>query len=281
VSSTPKLSCNSSEWCRRTALSGEAHADTVYEKNGQTPSKSSRKLDIREPVGVVPPIIATEDYYAWRHRDYLSNPIGCERSLTWNGLIYMHKIAKLSLCFTLFILARVLEVSPRSFWRQSRSYGPVDVDLNSKGVSRMIIGLDHVNIRTTELGAMIRFYTEVLGLRSAERPQSKAAGAWLYSDGKPLLHLVQVVDKPSDERPKVEHFAFQGSDFAFFIKNLHGSGVAFRLSINRPLQSVSVNIHDPDGNRFHVDFPLTELIALADDANSPFATEARGWLSAT
>ena len=50
--------------------------------------------------------------------------------------------------------------------------------------------LDHFNIRTRKLAETVSFYEDVLGLEKGARPNFAFPGAWMYSEGKPVVHLV-------------------------------------------------------------------------------------------
>ncbi|MEJ2178651.1 MAG: VOC family protein, partial [Gammaproteobacteria bacterium] len=50
--------------------------------------------------------------------------------------------------------------------------------------------LDHVNVRTTQLDAMIDWYTNVLGMRIGDRPDFRFPGAWMYTGEAAPVHLV-------------------------------------------------------------------------------------------
>ncbi len=49
--------------------------------------------------------------------------------------------------------------------------------------------LDHFNIRTRKLADTVRFYEDILGLEKGARPNFAFPGAWMYSEGKPVVHL--------------------------------------------------------------------------------------------
>lgn len=51
--------------------------------------------------------------------------------------------------------------------------------------------LDHANIVTPDLDATVGFFTDVLGLTAGQRPNFPVPGVWLYSEGRPLIHLSQ------------------------------------------------------------------------------------------
>jgi catechol 2,3-dioxygenase-like lactoylglutathione lyase family enzyme len=118
--------------------------------------------------------------------------------------------------------------------------------------------LDHVNIRTSNLEAMTRWYESVLGLESGDRPDFSFPGAWLYLGEFPIVHLVGVVDEPANDQPKIEHFAIQAEGYGNFIDHLDKHSVAYRTAIVPGFGIVQVNFYDPDGNHIHVDFSVED-----------------------
>jgi catechol 2,3-dioxygenase-like lactoylglutathione lyase family enzyme len=123
----------------------------------------------------------------------------------------------------------------------------------------MIRALDHVNVRTANLSRLVRFYAEVVGLQEGERPPLGFPGAWLYADGRPVIHLVGVEQQPEPEGAlRLEHFAFTATDLTAFLAKLERLGVEFRQSRQAGTGNVVVNLRDPDGNRLHVDFDASE-----------------------
>jgi catechol 2,3-dioxygenase-like lactoylglutathione lyase family enzyme len=90
--------------------------------------------------------------------------------------------------------------------------------------------LDHFNIRTRNLGATVRFYEDVLGLEKGPRPNFAFPGAWMYSEGRAVVHLVDI--SPTDEQQKpdsgvVHHVAFVSQGFHGMKQRLQSKGVAF------------------------------------------------------
>ena len=57
--------------------------------------------------------------------------------------------------------------------------------------------LDHFNIRTRKLADTVRFYEDMLGLEKGDRPNFAFPGAWMYSEGKAVVHLVDI--SPTEE----------------------------------------------------------------------------------
>jgi catechol 2,3-dioxygenase-like lactoylglutathione lyase family enzyme len=66
--------------------------------------------------------------------------------------------------------------------------------------------LTHYAIRTTDLEASRRFYTEVMGFRFSYRPPPRSPGIWLYpGDDQSEFGIVHVIDvKPDLVDPRVQ-----------------------------------------------------------------------------
>jgi catechol 2,3-dioxygenase-like lactoylglutathione lyase family enzyme len=119
--------------------------------------------------------------------------------------------------------------------------------------------LDHVNLRTSRLAELVRFYVEVLGLTKGERPPFPFGGAWLCCGERPVVHLVEVAEQPADGSDlRLEHFAFRAEGLAEFLKHLREHGVDYRLGQVPGFATQQVNLFDPDGNHIHVDFDASE-----------------------
>ena len=121
--------------------------------------------------------------------------------------------------------------------------------------------LNHVNLRTTQLDAMIDWYTNVLGMRSGDRPNFSFPGAWMYAGDNPVVHLIGIEGEPgvgSEVALKLEHFAFAATGGAEFEAKLRADGTKYRRSDIAEFNIYLINIWDPDGNHIHVDFHLDE-----------------------
>ena len=115
--------------------------------------------------------------------------------------------------------------------------------------------LDHVNVRTANLAAMMAWYQDVLGLTLGPRPNFSFGGAWLYAGDVAIVHLVEVDDQPGmAEQLQLEHFALAATDRDAFLTNLEANGTPCRINTLSDFGITQVNIFDPDGNHIHVDF---------------------------
>jgi catechol 2,3-dioxygenase-like lactoylglutathione lyase family enzyme len=92
-----------------------------------------------------------------------------------------------------------------------------------------ITGLDHVNIRTTDLARTRAFFTEVLGLTVGWRPDFSFGGAWLYSGDKDVVHLVEVSRAGAASKgSSLDHFAFAIDDYEDARRRLDAAGIAYQ-----------------------------------------------------
>ena len=110
--------------------------------------------------------------------------------------------------------------------------------------------LDHFNIRTRNLGATVRFYEDVLGLEKGPRPNFAFPGAWMYSEGRAVVHLVDI--SPTDEAQKpdsgvVHHVAFVSRGFKGMKQRLQGKGVEFEAREVPGGDLWQIFIRDPNG----------------------------------
>ena len=98
----------------------------------------------------------------------------------------------------------------------------------------MNIEINHVLVRTRNLKNMIHFFKQTVSLEEGFRPPFNFPGAWLYSDDKPLIHLVEVnpddkgqaeylgskVLAPEIGEGAVDHIAFSGGNYSVLIERL-------------------------------------------------------------
>ena len=123
--------------------------------------------------------------------------------------------------------------------------------------------IDHVNLRTTQLDAMIKWYEDILGMKHGHRPDFSSQGAWMYVGDHPLVHLVAIEGPPAtgSEVPlKLEHFALSATGRAEFEAHLKKSDETYRSNEIPAIRMIQFNVWDPDGNHVHVDFSTRRVI---------------------
>jgi len=96
--------------------------------------------------------------------------------------------------------------------------------------------LDHFNIRTRQLGDTVRFYEEVLDLKKGDRPNFAFPGAWMYSEGKPVVHLVDISD-----------VAFASQDMTGMKQRLTSKGLPFDVREVPGVDVWQIFVTDPNG----------------------------------
>jgi catechol 2,3-dioxygenase-like lactoylglutathione lyase family enzyme len=132
-----------------------------------------------------------------------------------------------------------------------------------------VLSLNHYTIRTTDLERSRRFYEEVVGLKSGDRPPFNFPGLWLYSaDGVAALHLVGIV--PGDGLADylgakaggsaigggaIDHIAFMCSDLEGVRASLQRIGVPFRERTVPLIDMAQIFLEDPEGVTLELNFP--------------------------
>lgn len=132
-----------------------------------------------------------------------------------------------------------------------------------------ITRLDHYSIRTTDLAATERFYTDVLGLEVGPRPTFPFPGVWLYQSGVAVVHVVGIDpndssglkdylgDKAADATGTgtIDHVAFIGNDVEAMRAKFRAAGVTFRDRTVPALKLEQVFLEDPNGVTIELNFP--------------------------
>ena len=110
--------------------------------------------------------------------------------------------------------------------------------------------LDHFNIRTRQLAETVRFYEDVLGLEKGARPNFAFPGAWMYSEGKPVVHLVDISRTSEAQKPDsgcVHHVAFVSRGFEAMRQRLQSKGMRFEARQVPGGDLWQIFVNDPNG----------------------------------
>ena len=141
--------------------------------------------------------------------------------------------------------------------------------------------LDHYSIRTPEVEASRRFYTEVMGFTVGFRPPFKFPGIWLYNGAQypettGVVHIIGI--DPSDPQGlkdylgdrditslqgtgTVDHMAFVATGLADMRARLQNHGIAFRERTVPSLGIHQVFFEDPSGVTLELNYPAAETAA--------------------
>lgn len=118
----------------------------------------------------------------------------------------------------------------------------------------MISGIDHVNFRTRQLTALVRFYTEILGFVEGERPSFSSEGAWLYADNKALIHISVSQDEHGTNTLPIDHIALEATGIGQTTRRLSEAGVPFEVYEVPGRQIRQVFLEDPQGVTIELNF---------------------------
>jgi catechol 2,3-dioxygenase-like lactoylglutathione lyase family enzyme len=124
--------------------------------------------------------------------------------------------------------------------------------------------LDHYNVSTRNLRDTVRFYEEVLGLVNGPRPPFDFPGAWLYSEGHPVLHLNDISPTDKPQRPDsgvIDHIAFGSRGFDAIKQHLAGKGVPFRVNEVPNSTRRQIFVTDPNNVLIELNFDVAKETA--------------------
>lgn len=138
--------------------------------------------------------------------------------------------------------------------------------------------LDHYSVRTLDIEASRRFYTEVMGFQEGFRPPFKFPGLWLYN-GAPhpesfgVVHIIGIDPKDpeglreylGDRDPDtlkgtgtVDHMAFNATDLAAMRERLKRHDIAYRERTVPSLGLHQMFFEDPSSVTIELNFPAAE-----------------------
>lgn len=109
----------------------------------------------------------------------------------------------------------------------------------------------HVALPVTDLVASRRFYTEVLGLREATRPDFGFPGYW-FDLGDQQIHVFPI---DGTEPGVFQHFAIEVPDVDAVANELERAGVAVRRSDHVEGAGRQVFVTDPTGHQIEFNQP--------------------------
>lgn len=139
--------------------------------------------------------------------------------------------------------------------------------------------LDHFSIRTLDIEASRRFYTEVMGFTVGFRPPFKFPGLWLYNGAQypettGVVHIIGI-DRNDPQGLKdylgdrdldtlngtgtVDHMAFAATGLPEMQERLKKHGLAFRERTVPSLNLHQVFFEDPSGVTIELNYPGTEV----------------------
>ena len=90
--------------------------------------------------------------------------------------------------------------------------------------------IDHITIRTRNLPVTRDFFLELFDLEERERPEAirRIPGHWLYSEGKPIVHLIASRGRGLDGAAEAyDHVGFRLEGYGAFRARLERLGIRY------------------------------------------------------
>ena len=140
----------------------------------------------------------------------------------------------------------------------------------------------HYSIRTLDLEASRRFYTEVMSLTVGPRPPFNFPGLWLYNGShdtydNAVVHIIGIdpndpqglkdylgdrdLDSLKNGTGTFDHIAFSATDVAGMLSHLKQKAVPFRERTVPDLNLHQVFLDDPSGVVIELNYPANEKAA--------------------
>ena len=126
--------------------------------------------------------------------------------------------------------------------------------------------LDHFNIRTRNLADTVRFYEDVMGLEKGPRPNFAFPGAWMYSEGKAVVHLVDISRTEEPQKPDsgvVHHVAFVSRGFADMQQRLESRRFKYEARQVPGGELWQIFVDDPNGVMIELNYEAAKEQGVA------------------
>ena len=112
--------------------------------------------------------------------------------------------------------------------------------------------LDHVNIRTNDLDATVSFYRDIVGLDPGPRPNFSFGGAWLYDEGRPIVHIVLASEPVAPPQGPLDHVAFRAEDLSVVMARLDAKRIDYTVRDLPDGRGRQCFLKDPNGVRVEI-----------------------------
>ena len=126
--------------------------------------------------------------------------------------------------------------------------------------------LDHFNIRTRDLAATVNFYENVMGLEKGPRPNFAFPGAWMYSEGKAVVHIVDISKTDEPQKPDsgvVHHVAFVSRGFDGMRQRLQSKGMPFDARQVPGGELWQIFVNDPNGVMIELNYEAAKEVSAS------------------
>jgi catechol 2,3-dioxygenase-like lactoylglutathione lyase family enzyme len=118
--------------------------------------------------------------------------------------------------------------------------------------------MNHFTILTDDVPRTVEFYRDVLGLTAGDRPPLNFPGAWLYTGGQAILHVVGGRDRAELRGGVIDHMAFSAQGLADTLALLTSRSIQHTCRKQAGSGTWQVFFFDPNGARVELDFSADE-----------------------
>ncbi len=124
----------------------------------------------------------------------------------------------------------------------------------------MIVGMNHFTVIAEDIDKTLDFYVGLLGMEQGHRPDLGFPGAWLYADGRAVLHVYSDRPVPAQRVGVIDHMAFSAKGLKAVKARFDARGVKYDLRQQRGAGTWQLFCYDPNGAKVELDFDPSETL---------------------
>jgi catechol 2,3-dioxygenase-like lactoylglutathione lyase family enzyme len=114
-------------------------------------------------------------------------------------------------------------------------------------------GINHINIRTTDIAASARFYVEVFDFEFRSIPMGAGQANWLFDgNNRPIIHL-RDAEVDSGSTGSIDHVALDCEGQSTIVERLTSRGFEYSV-FDLPPDRTLVLVKDPHGVLLELNF---------------------------
>lgn len=119
-------------------------------------------------------------------------------------------------------------------------------------------GMNHFTVLSDQLEQTVDFYKDILKLDEGYRPPLGFPGAWMYTGGAAVLHIIAGRALPEDRAGVLDHMAFSATGLIAVVEKLKSRGIKYTLRRQNESNTWQLFCFDPCGAKVELDFDPSE-----------------------